>query len=174
MLHSSSSKTISNFSICSFNVWCPQWNGNESQNSKIWIKRHRNILNVLLSKSNQNTNESESTSAINSDIFCLQEFWCPSNEHPFVLMYKQHFSLYNYELFYLKRASNRKPDGIAIAFNKEIFELIEEQPQSSTAASTVSNPLLHSYDTNFSNRVAIFAHLRHKQVKMHNSSLFMS
>eukprot|EP01084_Bolivina_argentea_P207370 353816_1 len=146
------------FTVCSFNIWCPYWNdanGLESSYKDRWMKRHNNILQILSSSSNipnNNDNNNEikidnnienKLDSINADIYCLQEFWCDNND--FINLYNNYLKPKHYALHYLKRNAKHKPDGIAILINEKVFKLI--------------NKIDFKY--NSSNRVALMMQLEH-------------
>lgn len=87
---------------------------------------------------------------MNCDIYCLQEFWCDRED--FVRIYDNYFKARNYELHYLKRSRAHKPDGIAVLYNKNTFELFEKDNKKRKI----------NYNYTVSNRVALFMELKHK------------
>eukprot|EP01084_Bolivina_argentea_P284182 486941_1 len=140
------------FSVGSFNIWCPRWNGQESNYPQLWKKRHNDILNALLNNNNENENNKDTDDnkqqelkSMNCDIYCLQEFWC--DREPFVRMYENYFKARNYSLHFFKRTNKYKPDGIAILINNKTFKLINNK--------TINS----GFD--ISNRVIMIAQLLH-------------
>jgi len=107
------------FSVCSFNVWCPYWNGDEHKHPQVWKERHNGILKILCDD-DEEKNENELL-PMNCDIYCIQEFWCDSG--PFVRLYDNYLKARGYELHFFKRQMKKKPDGIAVAFKKDTFTL---------------------------------------------------
>ena len=79
-----------------------------------WKSRFDKILSILC-----NDNE------LKSDVYCLQEFWCQHKY--FIEMFEKEIAndKYNYSLHYLKRAKDRKPEGIAFLINKNVFDIIQ-------------------------------------------------
>eukprot|EP00485_Elphidium_margaritaceum_P002508 CAMPEP_0202692348 /NCGR_PEP_ID=MMETSP1385-20130828/6755_1 /ASSEMBLY_ACC=CAM_ASM_000861 /TAXON_ID=933848 /ORGANISM="Elphidium margaritaceum" /LENGTH=346 /DNA_ID=CAMNT_0049347869 /DNA_START=113 /DNA_END=1153 /DNA_ORIENTATION=- len=155
------------FSVASFNVWCPHWNDNEE--TKKWKRRHRNITKILLSESSpavdtkknaasqqqsqsdadedkQDDNDVDQVSfpAMDCDIFCLQEFWCDRQD--FARLYDTYLKSRGFDLHSLKRNAPHKPDGLAMAFNKNVFEMVRKI----------------DYKFTVSNRVMMMMELRHK------------
>ena len=150
------------FSICSFNVWCPYWNKDEHKDMKLWKARHNGILNILCNDKDNNENNDEDMKkdknesldsnnnklpAMNCDIYCIQEYWCGSEA--FVRMYENYLKARNYEIHFLKRKQKNKPDGIAVIFNKNTFKF--------------KNKLEFKYTIN--NRVALLVEVEHKPSK---------
>ena len=144
------------FSICSFNIWCPYWNdsnGVEANYPDRWKKRNNDILKLIsspiLSHNNNDeekkdeNNDDLSDIGINADIYCIQEFWCDNKE--FINLYNNYLKDRNYKIIYLTRSASRKPDGVAILVNVSVFKIIKK------------------YDLEYSssNRVAIMLVLQH-------------
>ena len=105
------------FTICSFNIWCPYYNHtdnySEQKNPKLWMARNHRILQFLA--------DSESN-GVNADIYCLQEYWCDHNG--FTQIYQQFLNTRNYSIYYLSRSSMYKPDGVAILYKNDKFKLL--------------------------------------------------
>lgn len=150
------------FTICSFNIWCPFWNdadGVEAKSIDRWKKRNNDILQALSSdikhKSKSDPNEEKVASpdndiadipsipSINADIYCIQEYWCDNKD--FRNLYTNYLSKRNYKIIYLTRTSSRKPDGVAMIINTKKFKIIQK------------------YDIEYSssNRIAIIMILQH-------------
>eukprot|EP00484_Ammonia_sp_Unknown_P007085 CAMPEP_0197058152 /NCGR_PEP_ID=MMETSP1384-20130603/104733_1 /TAXON_ID=29189 /ORGANISM="Ammonia sp." /LENGTH=341 /DNA_ID=CAMNT_0042492807 /DNA_START=121 /DNA_END=1146 /DNA_ORIENTATION=+ len=160
------------FSMATFNVWCPHWNDAEKYDEpKRWKARHRNLTKIMLNyeeesnthskppkqkneenaknknneeKADKESENSDTLPAMNCDLYCLQEFWCDRED--FTRIYETHFKAKNYALHSLKRAAKHKPDGLAVLYNKAIFECVRTT----------------DYKYSVSNRVAIIMELRHK------------
>eukprot|EP01083_Nonionella_stella_P070190 187687_1 len=146
------------FSICSFNIWCPFWNdgnGVEANVPERWMKRHNSILNILSHSNAQDNNtdeikvDSNASPSINADIYCLQEFWCGHKQ--FVNLYEKYLNQQNFAIYYLKRGATGKPDGVAIAFNKSVFKLINKM----------------DFEYKSSNRVCLVMELQHIASGLH-------
>merc|ERR1711991_276009 len=106
------------FTICSFNIWCPYWNdsnGVEANYPNKWKKRNNDILKLIShdknngdkgnnndeKKENDGNNDEElsTDTGINADIYCIQEFWCDNKE--FVNLYHEYLKNKNYKIIYL-------------------------------------------------------------------------
>eukprot|EP01084_Bolivina_argentea_P136021 239586_1 len=155
------------FSVCSFNVWCPYWNRdcNESNHPKLWQKRHKNILQLLCNTDLKQNDDDETNinntdlkqneqviddndnmlKPMNCDIFCIQEFWCDDEE--FVKLYRNYLNKMNYSLHFLTRSANFKPDGVAMIINESKFKVVNKI----------------EYEYTVSNRVAIVMELKHRE-----------
>ena len=122
------------FNIMTFNLLCPYWNNNEKLNDIKWIKRNNDILNTF--KNNK----------IICDIYCFQEMWCDNIKY--MELYNAFFnSLKNeYKLYWLKRGSNKKPDGVGMFINMDKFNII----------------FANNYDIGNTNRVLQLVCLKHK------------